>query len=419
MPIKNSYHPHVLVAYYLNCLPEHILNVIPRSTRYDWQHREIQHSFGYDWSKENEAMFDTLTMVAQNKKLLLLNKCLLRIIAIKRFIEVNTKKIAGKSATWKNVVVGSIKKIAIYFSVTKTLRYLNLGFNQYALLRRKACTTSPLHLCKIKHPAQLLPTEVATIKNYCLEGSYQFWPLSSIYHQMKKDNAGWMNLSTFYKYVSLLNLKRDSVKSRRKNHQMGIRASASLEVLHADVTEFKTADYQKAYIYLVQDNFSRAILCYRVSKERRASYTLENLAKVKAAYLNPAKINECILLTDDGSENYGEARKWMEESTRPKIIHKIAQVDVHYSNSMIEAANKQLKYRFLYNQPIGDYRQLEHYVTKAVEDFNNRPHHVLKGLSPMEVLQGMNFNNVQEGESLLRAKQNRFNKNKGLECCQI
>jgi hypothetical protein len=46
---KTSYHPYLLVAFYLNCLPKNILQIIPRSTRFDWNHRDIQDSFGYDW----------------------------------------------------------------------------------------------------------------------------------------------------------------------------------------------------------------------------------------------------------------------------------------------------------------------------------------------------------------------------------
>lgn len=113
------------------------------------------------------------------------------------------------------------------------------------------------------------------------------------------------------------------------------------------MTEFKTEDQKKAYIYLVQDNYSRTILGYQLSLERKASYTFENLSKVNEQYLVPANIKECMLLTDDGLENYGEVKKWIEVSDNPKINHVIGQVDIHFSNSMIEAANKQLKYRFI------------------------------------------------------------------------
>jgi putative transposase len=66
-----------------------------------------------------------------------------------------------------------------------------------------------------------------------------------------------------------------------------------------------------------------------------------------------------MFLTDDGSENYGVAKQWIPGCDAPKIRHIIAQVHIQYSNSMIEAANKQLKYRFLYHQQISDFSQNE------------------------------------------------------------
>src|ERR1700686_2969367 len=82
---KTSYHPYLLVAFHLNCLPKNILQIIPRSTKFDWDHRDIQDSFGYDWFLENKDLFHTLKMVAINKKLLKINKAFLRVIAIIRF----------------------------------------------------------------------------------------------------------------------------------------------------------------------------------------------------------------------------------------------------------------------------------------------------------------------------------------------
>jgi len=48
---KNYFEPYILVAYYLKCLSDDIVTVIPRSTRFDWQHGDANNSFGYDWFK--------------------------------------------------------------------------------------------------------------------------------------------------------------------------------------------------------------------------------------------------------------------------------------------------------------------------------------------------------------------------------
>jgi putative transposase len=262
-----------------------------------------------------------------------------------------------------------------------------------------------------------LQKEINVVKTYCLKPVYQFWPLCSLFHQMRKDSAAHMTLSTFYKYVAILNIKRTRAISRRKNHTTGIRATAPFQILHADMTEFKTENQKKAYIYLVQDNYSRAIVAYQLSTERKASFTLENLARVKAKYLLPGSVSECMLLTDDGSENYGEVKQWIKASDSPKINHVIAQADIPFSNSMIEAANKQLKYRFLYHQKINDYFRLCEHVDKAILDFNHRPHDVLNGLTPIEVLQGKRYNKEIQNNLLCIAKQSRILENQRMKCC--
>ena len=75
-------------------------------------------------------------------------------------------------------------------------------------------------------------------------------------------------------------------------------------------------------------------MAYRLSTERKASFTLENLARVKAEYFLPGSVSECMLLTDDGSENYGEVKQWIKACDNPKISHVIAQTCIYRSKSV-------------------------------------------------------------------------------------
>ena len=84
---------------------------------------------------------------------------------------------------------------------------------------------------------------------------------------------------------------------------------------------------------------------------------------------------------------------------------------------MIEAANKNLKYRFLYHKNIADFEKLCKYVEQAVEDYNNRPHDVLNGLTPVEVLNGKTFNKIETAQQMQTAKALRITENKQEKCC--
>lgn len=204
---KQSYHPYILVAFYLRILPEAILLAIPRSTRYDWEHKPVTELFGYDWYSQNQHLFHTLQQVATCKKLLKVNKALLRIIAIRRFLQHHHTHIRYKLFNAASTVINNIQKVRDTLGIRITLKYLNLSWQQYWQLKQKTrCAQSFFNLCILKHPSQLLRSEVNMIKQYCNDIRFSRWPLVSVYHQMIRDKAAFLHISTFYKYVGLLQL---------------------------------------------------------------------------------------------------------------------------------------------------------------------------------------------------------------------
>jgi len=75
---------------------------------------------------------------------------------------------------------------------------------------------------------------------------------------------------------------------------------------------------------------------------------------------------------------------------------------------MIEAAHKNLKYRFLYHKNIPDFNSLCNFLPQAIKDFNNRPHDVLGGLTPLEVLKGKTVNKSNLHTEIIKAKTSRI-----------
>ncbi|PZR06930.1 MAG: hypothetical protein DI539_24255 [Flavobacterium psychrophilum] len=415
--VKQSYHPYILLGFYLNILPEGILSRIPPSTKHDWKNRNTELLFGYDWYLQNQSSFTILQQVFTNKKLLKANKALLRLIALKRFITQYQTRIKDRIGNTASVVVNNIRKVNKELPLQTILKYLRFPYPAYLQLKRQACRQSPLNLCRIKHPAQLLTKEIAAIKSYCADARWLHWPLSSVYCQMIRDKAAAFTISTFYKYVALLKLQRAKACHRRKNHRTGIRAQAPLQIIHADATIHRTLDNAKNYIYLVQDNYSRAILSHQVAQSCKAQYVFENLNTVKEFYLKPAGIDNCQLITDDGSENHGGMKLFTTAGDVPVFEHLIAQQDIEFSNSMIEAANKQIKYRFLYHRDIPDFEALLKFIAQAIEDYNNRPQAALNGLTPLVVLNGKRYDKAAYGQQINAAKANRMAENKRMTCC--
>jgi hypothetical protein len=83
---------------------------------------------------------------------------------------------------------------------------------------------------------------------------------------------------------------------------------------------------------------------------------------VHEPFLSPSGPAQCSLITDDGSENHSDVCKFTSDCQSPAIAHLIAQKTIAQSNSMNEAANKQIKYHFLYHKEIANFDQLENHL---------------------------------------------------------
>ncbi|WP_315814237.1 hypothetical protein [Paraflavitalea speifideaquila] len=415
---KRSYHPYILLGFYLGILPDHLLQQIPCSTRHDWKQRHAAVLFGYEWYLQHQPSFTVMQQVFNNSRLLKINRALLRIIALSRFMDRYQVRIKDKIGSANAVVLDNIAKVAKVLSVATTLRYLQLPAGRYRRMQQtNRCSQSLFSQCRSRHPAQLLHKEVAAIKEYCSDQQWQSWPLSSVYHQMIRDRAAVCTIATFYKYVRLMALQRKRAAHRRKHHQVGIRAAGPLQILHVDVTVFRTMDNVRNYIYLVVDNYSRAILAWEVALECNARYVFRNLQKVIREHLQPAGISTCQLISDDGSENYGPVKSLVNQPGQPHIRHLIAQCDIAFSNSMSESVNKQAKYHYLYHHPIADHAALRRHMPLFVEAYANRPLAALKGLTSTEVLGGQRYDRDGYRQQIATARANRIATNKKATCC--
>ena len=170
---------------------------------------------------------------------------------------------------------------------------------------------------------------------------------------------------------------------RRKNHKIGLRASAPLETLHMDISIFKTINNTKVYLYVICDNFSRCILCYKVATKFDVGLVLENIKEVKQNYKLPKNTQ---LIVDNGVENNTHVLNDFIETA--DIDKQIAQLHITESNSMVESIFRQLKYYHIYPRSFETATDFINQIDGIIEEHCNRPLNVLHGLTPLEVLYG-------------------------------
>ncbi|WP_270087237.1 hypothetical protein [Sphingobacterium sp. SYP-B4668] len=383
--VYRSYHSGLKLQYASGKLQSDINNTIPRSTKQRWKGKNIQ-SFWTPYPLKEDRLDNghLLRLEKENAKLKVQVKSLFYLVSI-------YKDLTALSSVKSNQVLKVKRGVELLMrscngsGFEKLIwRYLPFSFKQWkAWSGQKHCVNSLQGYCRKQNPQQLSISEQEIIKTGCSNKEYEHWPLSGIYYQLLRDQKVHCSLSTFYKYCRLLNITRVRVKNPRKYSPY--RTDAPLKVLHQDITIFKTINGVKHYIYVIRDNFSRAILACKVATEYNSEVARQTLEDVlqKHDLMN----REGALVTDDGMENKGKLEEWM---NKPGLLWKklIAQLDIIQSNSMVEAANKILKYRFLYTKQVANTDELIIVLKNAVRSYNQIPNAQLYGFTPYEVLAG-------------------------------
>ena len=202
------------------------------------------------------------------------------------------------------------------------------------------CKTSVLELCRRIYPIQLSKMETFQLTSLLTDSAFRYWPVCSIVHYARRNNILRISLSTWYNYISKLGIKRP-ILPRKPRYKIGIRASRPHEIWHA---------YRG---YLIEPE------------------------------------NDTKILVDGGPENNNCLVEHYINKESISLQKLIAGKDIHFSNSMIEAQNKLIKYHYLFKHQFQNLDELTKLLDWIFKDYNHRrPHHSLGGLTPAEALNG-------------------------------
>ncbi len=407
-----SYHTHIKLLVRQGLLPDELLIQIPRTNLHRWRNEALDkyhlvdfpltnsHQLACHLSKNLKAKQELFAYVRLGKFL----------TSIAHSIPAFHKKVKEHSKQ----VVALIQRVRNTIGLRRALSFFDISvqtFRQWSLQSMTSCFQSAIGFCNRIYPNQLSRAEVMKIKEMLTDAQFQYWPISSIAYYALRNNILSLSLNTWYKYANKLGIVRARPHSRRKKNSESVRATAPNQIWHADITVFATSDKIKHYIYLVVDNFSRKILSWKVTDSVSAATRQETLldALKKENVIDPA----VLLITDGGPEN--NLKAFLEELQLP-MEHRRALVDVHYSNSMIEATNKTVKYNYLYRKDIDNGGQLIDAMEWSVENFNDRPHISHHGLTPNEKQKNILLDRALLAQNIKQATVERKMQNKIQRC---
>lgn len=370
---------------------------IPRTTIMTWiknPPKEVISLKHFD--KNNEEL--QVDIEESKVKILKLEALLILMKQVRILFETYYGKLKLNTMEFKTKFINSIKETCQSVSLKESLEIIGIHPARYHYIAKslKECDATNLKICPKLRPTRLTLDEVMEIKKLVTSEDFSHYSISSLYLHAKRNNVIFASLATWYRTIKEHNLLRPLKRIHPLKPKVGVRALAPNDIWHMDLSVFRFIDGSKAYIQAIIDNFSRMILAYRVSK----NYGGENSKNLLYEAIETARIKDSQIIKppdlfiDSGTENLNTHVQEIEDKDLIKKV--IAQIDIHFSNSMIEAFFRKLKHHYLFNKLNSTFQQLESNVKFFVNEHNNKiPLMALKGATPFE-----KFNNKWNQEKI-------------------
>lgn len=234
-------------------------------------------------------------------------------------------------------------------------------------------------------PQRLTPNEVRAIGAMVTAVEYRHIPTSTLARLAQRLGRVFASASTWHRLVRERGWRRPRLRIHPARPELGVRAERPDQIWHIDTTLIRLVDGTRAYVHAVIDNFSRRILGCCVARTFSAASTVAILEQAIRGRADPESRPE--VFVDAGVENCnGSVDALLAGESLRRVV---AQVDLHFSNSMIEAWWRSLKHQWLFLNSLDSMTKLRRLVAFYVEEHNSRlPHSAFEGQTPDEMYRG-------------------------------
>jgi transposase InsO family protein len=285
-----------------------------------------------------------------------------------------------KSKKTRKFIIDLIEDYKEILAIKEIIDCLGISNLTYYRWRSEilGCTYNDNKKCSVSRPSQLTMEEQRKLVQFARSKQFKKFSTVSFMYYCKRKNLLNCSLESWYKYLRLYGIDRRNRKFKKIRYSNGLRAKNVDEYWHLDITEIKYGVNSKAYLQIVVDNYSRMIVGWKLSLNKKMKLTYNTL--IKSFKVSPNFQGK--IISDKGTENTGVTPSKLLLGRGIKQL--IAKVDIHYSNSMVEAVFRQLKQKFLV-KVADSYKILYRLLYKFVHQYNNIiPHTMLLGATPTE-----------------------------------
>jgi len=359
---------------------------IPRSTIRSWIHRGVPDVVTSDLVARDRA--DLLAEIQQlHHRTALLGAVVGLLIAMLRISKVQLDYERLPDGDAKRILLRAIERAGKVLSLRATLRIARLSSSRYhSWCRAKAgCELDDQSSGPRVVPTRLTPSELEAMQEMVESDDHRHMSLRGLALHAQRIGKIFASPSTWYRLVRIAGWRRPRNRVYPAKPKIGIRATAPGELLHLDVTIIKLLDGTRAYLHAVIDNYSRRILSWTLEDRLGSGGTCQILRE--AAIQLRKRSEKTTVVADSGSENVNaEVDELLKDEALTRVL---AQVEVTFSNSMIEAFWRSLKHSWIFLHSLDNFtglgRLIEFYVTAHNEVM---PHSAFEGQTPDEMYFG-------------------------------
>lgn len=302
-------------------------------------------------------------------------------------------------------------------SVLRILKLSSSRYHAWKLADENDCKLDDLSTCPRVKSNRLTPDEVKTMREMATSPDYRHVSTGKLAILAQRLGKLFASPSTWGRYVNTQGWRRPRVRMHPFKPVLGLRCEAPDETWHIDTTVIRLLDGTKAYLQAIIDNYSRRILAWRSGDSLEPGSTATLLVKAyEGRSAVGANEDPQSVMVDAGVENLNDSVKKLVDEGLMKLI--LAQTDISYSNSMIEAFWRILKFQWLFMNHLDSITTLRRLVAFYVDQYNAvLPHSAFRGQTPDEMYFGTGTEIPDQlAEEREKARQERIEVNRSLSC---
>jgi len=388
---------------------------VPRSTVAGWLRRP-----GPDvvtTTVLNESADELRVRVARLERRVRRLAAMLRVVfALVRILQPDLTRLRIPAGAEKHRLLRAIERSRRVLGLQRVLRAIGLSPSRLNAWQRaaKGCELDDQSSCPGSSPQGLTTDEVAKIGELVKSPDYRHVPTGRLALLAQRIGTVYASASTWYRLVRERGWRRPRVRVHPARPRVGIRATKPDEIWHIDATIIRLLDGTHVYLHAVIDNFSRRILSWCLNRKFDAACSADLLIKAGAHLVAGERTPK--LLVDGGVENYNESVDAVVESGLLERI--LAQTEISFSNSLIEAWWRVLKHQWLFLNNLDSVAKVRGLVDFYVSEHNGKiPHSAFKGQTPDEAYFGSGEQIPDQlAVTRARARQTRIEENRAIRC---